>query len=135
MDFNIKTQFKSNPFKAISLVLIGVILIVMTWSTISSSGENKRLKRAINEKLLEIKVLELEKNSIFESIEKDSLAIIAKDVIILRLSEKEYSLKNKLKHLKNERIKIQNAYFNNAVTERIRIFSELATRTETDSIR
>ncbi len=114
-------------------VLIAVILIIMLWATISSSGENKRLKKAVKSNLEYIERLESEKIAIFESLKKDSLKIIEKDSIILELSKEEFSLNNKLKHLKNEKFVIKNAYLRNDATERVRIFAKLAT--ETDSVR
>lgn len=124
---------RNNPFKALSILFIALILIILIFSTVSSSGENKRLKRAINEKELQIKKLESQKIAIFESIKKDSLKIAARDAVILDLSKKEDSLINNLKYFKNEKFKIKRHYVNSNVTERIRLFSSLAT--ETDSIR
>lgn len=113
--------------------LLGLVLIIMVWSTISSSGENKRLKTAIKENLIEIDRLESEKISIFESIKEDSLAIIAKDAIILSLSQTEDSLNNTLNNFRNEKLKIKNSYLSNDVAKRVDVFSELAS--ESDSIR
>lgn len=126
-------NLKQSPLKTILVILVAILLIIMAWSTISSSRENKRLKRSINEKLLEIERLESQKITIFESIKKDSLKIIKKDSIILGLSKKEYSLTNRLKQLKNEKIKNYAEYFAGSPSERVRIFSKLAT--ENDSIR
>jgi hypothetical protein len=120
MDFKINT-----PLKLVSVILLGLILIVMTFATISSSGENKRLKTSINENEQKIKKLETEKITIFESIEKKSEQIRLKDSIIEELKNKEILLINNLKTLKNERTIKQNAYSNNDVSERVRIFSEL----------
>jgi uncharacterized protein (DUF2384 family) len=128
-----KTELKTNPFKAISLALVAIVLIALVCSTISSSGENRRLKRAINDNLIQIKRLESEKNTILQSLEKDSLSIIAKDAIILVLTKKEDSLINTLNIFKHERSKIINHYLNADVSKRIDIFAKLAT--ETDSIR
>lgn len=125
MDFKIDT-----PLKLVSVILLGLILIVMAIATISSSGENKRLKTSINENKEKIKELESEKITIFESIEKKSEQIRLKDSIIRELKSKENLLINNLKTLKDERTRIKNAYFNNDVNERIRIFSELASETD-----
>ncbi len=114
-------------------ILLAIILIIMLWSTISSIGENKRLKSAVKVNLEYIERLESEKIAIFESLKKDSLKIREKDSIILELSKEEFSLNNKLKHLNNEKFVIKNAYLRNDAVERVRIFAKLAT--ETDSIR
>ncbi len=127
MDFKINT-----PLKLVSVILLGLILLVMAIATISSSGENKRLKTSINENKEKIKELEAEKITIFESIEKKSEQIRLKDSIIRELKSKENLLINNLKTLKDERTKIQNAYFNNDVNKRVRIFSELATGSDSD---
>lgn len=127
MDFKIDT-----PLKLVSVILLGLILIVLAIATISSSGENKRLKTSINENKEKIKELEAEKITIFESIEKKSEQIRLKDSIIEELKNKEILLINNLKTLKDERTKIQNAYFNNDVNKRVRIFSELATGSDSD---
>lgn len=127
MDFKIDT-----PLKLVSVILLGLILIVMAIATISSSGENKRLKTSINENKEKIKELESEKITIFEFIEKKSEQIRLKDSIIRELKSKENLLINNLKTLKDERTKIQNAYFNNDVNKRVRIFSELATGSDSD---
>jgi len=132
MDFNIKTYAKTNPFKLLSVAFMGAILIILVISSISYSGENKRLKSTINKNLEKINKLESQKNTIFESVKIDSILLIEKNNTILNLSKKEDSLINNLKHFKNERIKIKNAYFNNDVNERIRIFSKLANGTKTD---
>ena len=122
----------NNQFKIVLRILLAVIVIIMLWSSISSSGENKRLKSTIEENLEKINKLESQKKTIFEFAKRDSLLLIEQNIIILDLSKKEDSLINNLKHFKNERIKIKNAYFNNAVNERIRIFSKLANATQTD---
>lgn len=122
----------NTPLKLVSVILLGLILIVLAIATISSSGENKRLKTSINENKEKIKELETEKITIFESIEKKSEQIRLKDSIIRELKSKENLLINNLKTLKDERTKIQNAYFNNDVNKRVRIFSELATGSDSD---
>lgn len=119
-------DFKPNKIQTVLIILLGIILMVMIVATISSSGENKRLKTSINENNQKIKELENEKIVIFESIEKKSEQIRLKDSIIQELKNKENLLINNLKTLKDERIRLKNAYFNNNVNERIRIFSELA---------
>lgn len=119
-------EFKPNKIQTVLIILLGIILMVMIVATISSSGENKRLKTSINENNQKIKELENEKIVIFESIEKKSEQIRLKDSIIQELKNKENLLINNLKTLKDERIRLKNAYFNNNVNERIRIFSELA---------
>ena len=120
MDFKIDTQLK-----LVSVILLGLILIIMTVATISTSGENKRLKTSINENEQKIKKLENEKITIFESIEKKSELLERQKSIIASLKKREDSLINNLKTLKNERTIKQNAYSNNDVSERVRIFSEL----------
>jgi predicted nuclease with TOPRIM domain len=121
---------KAEHFKTVLIVFLGIILTVMIVATFSTSGENKRLKTSINENRQKIKELENEKIAIFESIEKKSELINQKDSIILELKKSEGTLIDNLKQLKNERIKLKTAYFNNNVNERIRIFSKLASDTD-----
>ena len=109
------------------VILMAVVIIILGWSLVSSSGENKRLRNDIKENLKRIETIESQKSAIFETIKKDSLRIATQDRIIEELKVKEDSLIINLKTLKNERIKIQNAYLSSAVGERIRIFTELAT--------
>jgi len=123
-------DFKKKPFQSVSLVLISLILIILIYSTISSSGENKRLKRAQNKNNETIKLLENEKNTILELLKEDSVKISAQNLRIKELEKLEDSLINNLKTLKHERTIFKNAYFNHAVSERVRIFSELATKTD-----
>lgn len=126
-------MISNDKLKDLAHIIMGVVLIGMILSRISTIGENKRLKTSIKENLEQIERLESEKIIIFESIKKDSLAIIEKDSIILGLSQKEYSLNNKLKNFKNEKIHVKHAYLRNDVAKRVRIFARLAT--ESDSIR
>lgn len=118
-------DFKANKIQTVSIILLGIILIVMLIATFSTNGENKRLKTSINENEQKIKKLETEKITIFESIEKKSELLERQKSIILNLKRREDSLINNLKTLKNERTIKQNAYSNNDVNKRVRIFSEL----------
>ena len=106
-------ETKNNILKTVLVALAGFVLVIMIFTTFSTNGENKRLKNDIKDKISLIKKLESEKITIFESIKKDSLTILAKDAIILDLSRREDSLINNLKFLNHERIKIRNAYLNN----------------------
>lgn len=117
-------EFRKNAI----LILMSIVIIILGWSLFSSSGENKRLRDDIKEKLKRIETIELQKSAIFETVKKDSLRIATQEKIIEKLKVKEDSLNINLKLLKNERIKIQNAYLGSAVGERIRIFTELATQ-------
>lgn len=131
MDFNIKTEFKESPFKVISLILVGVIFIIMIWATISSSGENRRLKNDIKENLEKIEELEEIKKPIFEELKADSLAIKKRDSVILVLSNEKNNLLRTLKYYKNENFKLKNTYVNAPLNERIKLFSRLATEKDT----
>lgn len=113
-------------FKLTTLILLGLVLIIMISTTVSTSGENKRLKSEIKENLEAIEKLESEKFTILELIKEDSLAIVAKDKLILELSNKGDSLKNNLKHLKDEKTKNFTKYLSGSVGQRVDAFAELA---------
>lgn len=119
-------DFKSNPIKAASMMLVALLLIVLIFNGVSSSGENKRLKRAINDNLDKIEFIEKEKKALYEAIYNDSILIEFQKKKIDSLRSAEKILINNLNNFKNESTKIKNAYINSDVNGRIRKFSELA---------
>lgn len=114
----------------ILIILIGFVLIFLTWHSISSSGENKRLKKDVHNKLKNIQELEFKKTAIFKSIKRDSLLIIEKDFIISKLKYSEDSLIKELKKINRENTKIRFNYLNSDINKRIKLFSKLATSTD-----
>ena len=120
-------DFKKDKIKLALVVLAGLILIIIIFSAISSTGENKRLKRAIKDNNINIEILEKNKAPLLKKIEEASIQLIKKDSVIFSLRMKEESLKNTIKIFKNEKIKIENIYNNSDIDERVRVFSKLAT--------
>jgi hypothetical protein len=123
-------EFIKDKLKVALVTLGGLVLIIMLFSTVYSSGENKRLKGAIKANNKIIQDLESKKAPLLQKIEEASIEIIKKDSIIFTLKIKEESLKNNIKVFKNEKIKIENIYNNSDISERVRVFSKLATGTD-----
>lgn len=113
-----------------ALILAGLFLIVMFASSVSTSRENKRLKRAINENIDKIESLEQQKQPLFDKITEDSLEIVKKDSLIFYLKTKEAVLLNNIKYFKNENARIKTNYINNTIDQRVDIFAKLATRAD-----
>tara|TARA_R110000744_G_scaffold121116_2_gene225548 strand:+ start:19225 stop:19608 length:384 start_codon:yes stop_codon:yes gene_type:complete len=123
-------EFKNNKLKLSLIILAGLVLLIMILATVSSSRENKRLKRAIKANDKKIEILENQKTPLFKKIKEDSVKIVKKDSLIFVLQIKEQTLKNTIKIFKNENNKIKSNYNNSSINERVRIFSELATRAD-----
>jgi hypothetical protein len=123
-------DFKNNPIKAAALVLGGLVLVIMFIASISSSRENRRLKRAINENNDKIESLEAKKIPLLQKIKSDSLELVKKDSVILGLKTKEETLKNTIKYFKNENKRIKSDYINSSIDQRVDIFANLATRAD-----
>ena len=123
-------DFKKDKIKLALVILAGLLLIIMIIAAISSTGENKRLKRAIKDNNINIEILEKNKAPLLKKIEEASIELIKKDSLIFTLRMKEESLKNTIKIFKNEKFKIQNNYNNSDIDERVRLFSKLATRAD-----
>ena len=119
-------DFKNNPIKAASLILGGLVLIIMFWTAVSTSGENKRLKRAVNDNDKKIEALEAQKVPLLSKIKTDSLEIIKKEALINSLKTEEQVLKNTINYLKNENKRLKNDYITSDIDERVAIFAKLA---------
>lgn len=133
MEFNIKSEIKKDPFRVVSLVLLAGILIYLIYTGIFTSNESKFLKRAIIENKQKLKDLEGKKDPLIKEILSDSLEIVKKDSIILKISRERDLLLRTLNYFKNENKNLKNTYINAPLDERIFKFSKLAT--EKDSIR
>jgi hypothetical protein len=123
-------DYKAQPIKTAALVLGGLVLVVMFVASISSSRENRRLKRAINENNDKIESLEAKKIPLIQKIKSDSLELVKKDSVILGLKTKEETLKNTIKYFKNENKRIKSDYINSSIDQRVDIFANLATRAD-----
>jgi hypothetical protein len=123
-------DYKAQPIKTAALVLGGLVLVVMFVASISSSRENRRLKRAINENNDKIESLEAKKIPLLQKIKSDSLELVKKDSVILGLKTKEETLKNTIKYFKNENKRIKSDYINSSIDQRVDIFANLATRAD-----
>lgn len=123
-------ESKYPKIKLVALILAGLVLVIILVSSISTSRENKHLKRAINKNEDKIESLELKKEPLLDKIKADSLAIVKKDSVILSLKIKEEALNNKIKYYKNENTRIINDYINSSIDQRVDIFAELASRAD-----
>lgn len=121
-------DFKNNPIKAASLILAGLILIIIIWTAIPTSGENKRLKRTVNDNDKKIEALEAQKAPLLSKIKTDSLEIIKKETLINSLKTEEQILKSTINYLKNENKRIKNDYITSDIDERVAIFAKLASQ-------
>ena len=123
-------DIKNNKIKLSALILGGLVLVVMFVASISSSRENRRLKRAINENNDKIESLEAKKIPLLQKIKSDSLELVKKDSVILGLKIREETLKNTIKYFKDENKRIKSDYINSSIDQRVDIFANLATRAD-----
>ncbi len=128
MDYN-KKDSKNKPILLISMILIFVVLM---FNLIGSLKENRFLRHEKERNLKIVDSLEIIHSEAVEKVRLDSIEIELKKKAILELSKKEEVLIKTIKKYKNENYNLKNTYNNNTISERIKLFSRLAT--EKDSI-
>ena len=120
-------EYKTKKTFQLTIILL---LIFIAGSFFGGSEYIRFLKSEITTNKRNFEKLEITKNQLFEGIKEDSLEIVKQDSVILVLSKKRDSLKNRLKEIKNES-NIKKAIYNNkSVNDRFIVFSRLVTRND-----
>lgn len=120
-------EYKTKKTFQLTIILL---LIFIAGSFFGGSEYIRFLKSEITTNKRNFEKLEITKNQLFERIKEDSLEIVKQDSVILVLSKKRDSLKNRLKEIKNES-NIKKAIYNNkSVNDRFIVFSRLVTRND-----
>lgn len=124
-------DFKSMPLRY--KIIAGVFALVFILLLSGGLAVNRQLKRDIKDREKKIEALEESKKPILKELKAKIDEIKRQDSIILVLSKKEVILETTIKNLKNESNRIKKDYVNSSLSERVGIFSRLAT--QNDSIR